>query len=68
MLINIVRLNLVATNWLQDFWKHRENPYFLKKSTPKNLENTPFSTEDYFQWIREGGRTVGSGRVATVIE
>ncbi len=31
-------------------------------------ENTPFVTQGSPNLIREGGRTVGSGRVATIIE
>ena len=57
-----------ATKWLQKFRKYRENPHFLKKPTLKNLENTPSYTTDYLALIREGGRTVGSGRVASIIE
>ena len=34
----------------------------------ENLENTLFVTLDSPNLIREGGRTVGSGRVATIIE
>lgn len=31
-------------------------------------ENTPFAKQGSSNLIREGGRTVGSGRVATIIE
>jgi translation elongation factor EF-Tu-like GTPase len=34
----------------------------------ENSENTPITTQDSSNLIREGGRTVGSGRVATIIE
>ena len=34
----------------------------------ENPENTPFATQGSPNLIREGGRTVGSGRVATIIE
>ncbi len=34
----------------------------------ENSENTPFTTQGSPNLIREGGRTVGSGRVATIIE
>lgn len=34
----------------------------------ENPENTPSVTQGYPNLIREGGRTVGSGRVATIIE
>ncbi len=30
--------------------------------------NAPFVTQGFSDLIREGGRTVGSGRVATIIE
>ena len=33
-----------------------------------NPENTPFAKQGFPNLIREGGRTVGSGRVATIIE
>lgn len=34
----------------------------------ENPENTTFGTKGFPNLIREGGRTVGSGRVATIIE
>lgn len=34
----------------------------------ENPENTPFATQGFSNLIREGGRTVGSGRVATIVE
>ncbi|MCI9315050.1 MAG: hypothetical protein HFI57_08760 [Lachnospiraceae bacterium] len=34
----------------------------------ENPENAPFVTQGSPNLIREGGRTVGSGRVATIIE
>ena len=34
----------------------------------ENPENTPFATQGLPNLIREGGRTVESGRVATIIE
>lgn len=34
----------------------------------ENLEDTPFAQQGSPNLIREGGRTVGSGRVATIIE
>jgi translation elongation factor EF-Tu-like GTPase len=33
----------------------------------ENPENMPSVTQDSLNLIREGGRTVGSGRVATVL-
>ena len=59
---------LVATKWLQKIRKYREKAHFLKKPTLKNAENTPSYTTDYLTLIREGGRTIGSGRVASIIE
>ena len=34
----------------------------------KSHEKSPFAHRNTPVWYREGGRTVGSGRVATVIE
>lgn len=36
--------------------------------TTENPENMPFAKQGSLNLIREGGRTVGSGRVATIIE
>ena len=41
---------------------------FLENMITKNPENTPFVTHASPNLIREGGRTVGSGRVAAIIE
>ena len=41
---------------------------FYENPPLKKPKNTPFYTTDYPALIREGGRTVGSGRVATIIE
>lgn len=41
---------------------------FLANVITENLENTPSVTHGSPNLIREGGRTVGSGRVATIIE
>ncbi len=41
---------------------------FLENMITKNPENMPFVTQGSHNLIREGGRTVGSGRVATIIE
>ena len=41
-----------------------ENP----DSPHKSHEKLPFAYRNIPGWYREGGRTVGSGRVATVIE
>ena len=58
----------VATKWLQKIRNYREKSHFLKETTLKAPENTPSNPTDYLALIREGGRTVGSGRVATIIE
>ena len=42
-------------------WKIRIFPH-------KSHEKSPFAHRNTSVWYREGGRTVGSGRVATVIE
>ena len=34
----------------------------------ENPENTPFAIQGFPSLIREGGRTVGSGRVAAIID
>ena len=34
----------------------------------ENLKNTPSVTKGSLNLIREGGRTVGSGKVAAIIE
>ena len=41
---------------------------FSKDMMTENLENTPSVKQGFPNLIREGGRTVGSGRVATIIE
>lgn len=41
---------------------------FPENMITENPENTPFATHGSPNLIREGGRTVGSGRVATIIE
>ena len=48
--------------------KTQRKSIFLENMVTKNPENTPFATRDSPNLIREGGRTVGSGRVATIIE
>ena len=48
--------------------KLQRKSVFSEKSTLKNAENTPSNTTDYPTLNREGGRTVGSGRVASIIE
>lgn len=41
---------------------------FSDNMITKKPENTPLVTQGFPNLIREGGRTVGSGRVATIIE
>lgn len=41
---------------------------FSENVITENPKNTPFATLGSLNLIREGGRTVGSGRVATIIE
>ncbi len=48
--------------------KTQRKSIFSANVTIQNLENTPFVTQGSPNLIREGGRTVGSGRVATIIE
>jgi translation elongation factor EF-Tu-like GTPase len=48
--------------------KIRRNGVISENMITENLENTPFATQGSPNLIREGGRTVGSGRVATIIE
>ncbi|MBD5455025.1 MAG: hypothetical protein HDR23_00850 [Lachnospiraceae bacterium] len=48
--------------------KTQKKSLFYEKSKTKNIANTPFATQGSSYLIREGGRTVGSGRVATIIE
>ncbi len=48
--------------------KTQRKSIFLVNMITENLENTPFATQGSPNLIREGGRTVGSGRVATIIE
>ena len=48
--------------------KIQRKSIFLENVITENLENTPSVTHGFPNLIREGGRTVGSGRVATTIE
>lgn len=41
---------------------------FPENMMTENPENTPSVTQSSPNLIREGGRTVGSGRVATIVE
>ncbi len=41
---------------------------FIENTITENPENTPSVTQGSPNLIRGGGRTVGSGRVATIIE
>ena len=59
---SLIEHSCVAIKWLQKFSKYRKN---LMTEKP---ENAPFAKQGYPNLIRECGRTVGSGRVATTIE
>lgn len=48
--------------------KLQRKTIFSENMMTENSENTPITTQDSSNQIREGGRTVGSGRVATIIE
>ncbi len=48
--------------------KLQRKSLFSENMITINPENTPFSKQGSPNLIREGGRTVGSGRVATIIE
>ena len=48
--------------------KPQRKSIFLENMITENSENTPFVTKGSPNLIREGGRTVGSGRVAIIIE
>lgn len=57
--------------WLQIGYKKSENTEKINifgKYDDSPPENTLFATYGPLSLIREGGRTVGSGRVATIIE
>ena len=55
---------VVATKIL----KIRRNGVISENMITENPENTPFATQGSPNLIREGGSTVGSGRVATIVE
>jgi len=48
--------------------KTQRKSIFSEKVTTETPENTPLVIQGSPNLIREGGRTVGSGRVATIIE
>ena len=48
--------------------KIQRKSIFSKDMMTENLESTPSVKQGFPNLIREGGRTVGSGRVATIIE
>ena len=50
------------------FLKIQRKSTLPEKTNIENPENTSSNTTDYPALICEGGRTVGSGRVATIIE
>lgn len=55
---------ILATKTLKTWRKS----IFLENMITENHENTSFAIQGITNLIREGGRTVGSGRVATIIE
>ena len=48
--------------------KIKRKSVFTVNMITENPENMPFVTQGSPNLIREGGRIVGSGRVATIIE
>lgn len=48
--------------------KTQKKPTIPDNMLTENPENKPFAKQYSLNLIREGGRTVGSGRVATIIE
>ncbi len=48
--------------------KTQRKSIFLESMMTEKPLNTPFVIQGSPNLIREGGRTVGSGRVATIIE
>lgn len=48
--------------------KTQRKTIFSENITTESPENTPSVTQGSPSLIREGGRTVGSGRVATIVE
>ena len=48
--------------------KTQRKSLFSENMMTENPENKPFVTYGSPNLIREGGRTVGSGRVATIVE
>ena len=59
-----IERSCVATKIL----KTQRKSLFSENMITEKPENTPFATQGYFNLIREGGRTVGSGRVASIVE
>lgn len=48
--------------------KTQRKTIFSENMITEYPENMLFVTQDYLNLIREGGRTVGSGKVATIVE
>jgi hypothetical protein len=48
--------------------KLQRKSLFSENMITKNPENTPFANLGSPNLIREGGRTVGSGRVVSIVE
>ena len=53
---------------MEKYFQMKQARALSENMITENPENTPFATEGSPNLIREGGRTVGSGRVATIIE
>ena len=47
--------------------KIQRKTIFSENLMTENPENTPFVTHGSFNLIREGGRAVGSGRMAAIV-
>ena len=47
--------------------KAQRKTVFSENMMTEKLENTPFAKQGSYNLIREGRRTIGSGRVATII-
>ena len=67
----LVIIMFTIESWLQigcKILKTQRKLVFSENMMTKKHENTPIAKQGFSNLIREGGRTVGSGRVATIIE
>ena len=60
--------NVLGYRMATKILKLQRKSMFSENLMTENPENSPFVTQSSPNLIREGGRTVGSGRVATIIE